>query len=405
MKISVIGLGALTAVHAQPSAGPSALAWDYSDTGVGAWAVGTCASSVANQSPIDIVSTTATLGSALVPPEVLGFDAQGLPDSAVTAAIQSGLEVNEHTWEVAWDQGHNATDAYGVVIGDRLYRLAQYHYHSPSEHTVDGNHYDMEAHHVHYCHGASCETPDIDDDEILVVAVFLSVGAENSYLASFWTQFVAGSEPEISNLANPYTAFMPADKSYYQYLGSTTTPPCATNVQWILMEHSVLMGADQLIAYHNSVNTLPQPALPATVPLGVTTPGWNAAWKTNNRPAQILSGIVKKYVQPAPLPEPEDPLHPSTLAGFPWLPVIVALAALALLVAGICFFLNQPKAAPTKRAVKPKPKPPAPVEETVPLMTAPQLLAPQLFQPMPQPYTTMARPAYGYPQGQMVLQP
>lgn len=411
-KISVAGLGALTTVQAQPSTGP---AWDYSNT---AWTIGDCAPSIGNQSPINIQRTATVEGSTLSPPQTFSFDPQGFPDSASTAAIQSGLLINDRTWSVAWDWHNNATDEYGLVIGDRIYRLREYHYHSPSEHLIDGNHYDMEAQHVHFCDGPSCQTPD-PNDEILVVSVFLQVGAPNPYLESFWNQFHSGSETAISDMASPYTSFMPTDKSYYSYLGSTTTPPCATNVQWILMQNPVEMSREQLDAYHTSVNTLSQPALQDTQPVGVS-PGWNAAsTKTNNRPPQELgTRTVSRFTQPPAESTPEDPLHPTTIAGIPWGPVLVVSGAVALLTAGLCLFCNLGSAKGKTRAVKkPKarPAPPAPKEETVPLM-APQLAAPNLsmivqpqplVQAMPPAYTTMARPAAVAPYGQapVVLQP
>jgi len=395
---------AVSPIASPPASSPPA--WDYSNT---AWTIGDCASSTANQSPIDIQTAATVQGSVMTPPSAFSFDSQGFPDSATTEGIQSGLVINEHTVEVEWDSPNtNATDEYGLVIGDRVYKLAQFHYHSPSEHLVNGQHFDMEAHHVHFCDGPSCLTPDIHNDEILVVAVFLKAGAENVYLQSFWGDFVAGSEPEIENLANPYTAFLPTDKSYYSYTGSTTTPPCATNVQWILMENSVDMSAAQLTAYHTIVNTLPQPFAPAVAPVGVTAP-WVATTKCNNRPPQQLgTRIVGHFTQPVAESAPEDPLHPSTVSGFPWWQLLVALAALALLVAGVCFFLNQKADKPkATRAVKPKAPKAAPKEETVPLMPAPQLLAPNLSmivqpQPLmmqqPQAYTTMARPMAPYGQ-------
>jgi len=426
-KFSIIGLGALATVQGQintttPVADAGDFgditppAWTYADT---TWALqGMCGISNPNQSPINIVSASASsTPDATADATAFNFDAQGFPDSAISNAQQSELEVNGHTWEVAWDDHHNATDPYGINIGDKFYRLAQYHYHSPSEHQVDGQHYDMEAHHVHFCDGISCQTNNTDD-EILVVAVFMNVGEPNTYLTSYWNDFSASNDVEIQHLGNPYTQFMPADKSYYSYVGSTTTPPCASNVQWLLLQNSVTMSQAQLTAYHNSVNTLPQPAVPAVPPPGVSA-GWINSTKTNNRPVQALgTRVVTLYTQPPAVAAAEDPLNPQTVGGFPWLMVAVALLAAAFLIAGICLFLNQkPKAAAT-RAVKPKPRPP-PQEETVPLMPAPQLHAPNLsmivqpqplMQAMPQQYSTVARPVamapYGqYGQSPMVLQP
>lgn len=404
---TVVGLGVLTTVQVTPS-----MAWNYESTAADQWATGTCAADVSAQSPINIVETSVAEASAQTPPQAYNFDWEGAPDSGGEDAIHGGLVINNHTLEVEWDVTDAATDKYGIKVGDKLYRLRQFHYHSPSEHTVDGNHYDMEAHHVHFCEGISCETPDNPDDEILVVAVFLRQGSTNNYLNSFWNQYTQGTEPSVSGLANPYLQFIPSDRSYYSYVGSTTTPPCAQNVQWRILTTAVEMSQEQLTTYHQKVNALTQPATPAAPPPGVST-GWVASWKTNNRPVQELGDRTVLHFVPPPAVDEES--------SFPLMPLLAALAALALLAAGVCVWLNQkPAKKPATRAVKPKPPPPAPKEapkeETVPLMPPPLLAAPNLsmvvqpqplIQAVPQTYTTAARPVAMAPYGQapMVLQP
>jgi len=418
-KIGVVGLGVLSSVQVTPS-----WAWNYSST---TW-TGNCSATVANQSPIDITLATVAESSALTPPQAFNFVDQGFPDSATTAEIKAGLVVNDHTWELEWDEARAADDHYGMQIGDKLYRLAQYHYHSPSEHTVNGQHYDMEAHFVHFCEGSSCETEN-ESDEILVVAVFMSVGEENAYLKQFWNQFNLSQptaiQPEVSNLANPYASFMPIDKSYFSYTGSTTTPPCAQNVRWRLFEKPVEMSAAQLTRYHTSVSTLPQPSSPATPPVGVT-PGWVASTKTNNRPLQEVGSRQVLHFK-APDESDADDQFPSWL-----LPLLLALAAVGLIAALFCLYLQQSsKASKQTRGVKP-PRKAAPKEETVPLVpppvAPPPLLAapnlsmvvqqqplmqvvqpPPLMQAVPQAYTTLARPlamaTAPYGQAPMLLQP
>lgn len=406
-KISVVGLGVLTTMQATPS-----IAWNYADTAAAEWATGTCAAEVSAQSPINVRVAAVAEASAQTPPQAYNFDWEGAPDSADESAIQGGLVINDHTLELEWDVNDAATNKYGLKIGDKLYRLRQFHYHSPSEHTVDGNHYDMEAHHVHFCEGVSCATDD-PDDEILVVAVFMSVGSANDYLTTFWERYTAGAEPSVAGLPNPYLQFMPSDKSYYSYVGSTTTPPCAQNVQWMLLTQQVELSQEQLTAYHQKVNELVQPATPNTQPTGVST-GWDNSWKTNNRPVQELGDRTVLHFVPPPAADEES--------SFPVLPLLAALAALALLTAGVCVWLNQSKkpAKNASRAAKTKPPPPAPKEapkeETVPLMPPPLMAAPNLsmvvpaqplMQAVPQAYTTAARPVAMAPYGQapMILQP
>lgn len=36
-----------------------------------------------------------------------------------------------------------------MVVGDQRWQMVQYHFHTPSEHAIDGRHADMEVHLVH----------------------------------------------------------------------------------------------------------------------------------------------------------------------------------------------------------------------------------------------------------------
>jgi len=157
----------------------AANAWTYND--VTAWAADSpnCASTVLLQSPINI-----DLVGAGVTENPLIF--QGSPDSAINEAIRAELVINNHTWEVEWDVDDGAVNKYGVVYNNLVYKLNQFHFHSPSEHTVDGKHYDLEAHMVHSCYGDSGCATEAPGDENLVVAIFMNVGDENPFLSSFW---------------------------------------------------------------------------------------------------------------------------------------------------------------------------------------------------------------------------
>ena len=41
---------------------------------------------------------------------------------------------------------------------------------------------------------------------------------------------------------------MPADKSYFHYLGSLTTPPLTQNVEWYVLSHALTISPEQLAA-------------------------------------------------------------------------------------------------------------------------------------------------------------
>jgi carbonic anhydrase len=39
---------------------------------------------------------------------------------------------------------------------------------------------------------------------------------------------------------------LPADRRYFTYMGSLTTPPCSEGVQWVVMRQPVTMSPEQL---------------------------------------------------------------------------------------------------------------------------------------------------------------
>jgi len=75
-----------------------------------------------------------------------------VPQTTVRDAIDNG-----HTVQRNYDSGETFT------IGDGSYELRQYHFHSPSEHTVEGRHYPMEMHLVHIS----------QDKKLAVIGVFI----------------------------------------------------------------------------------------------------------------------------------------------------------------------------------------------------------------------------------------
>ncbi|KAI7724846.1 hypothetical protein M8C21_006960, partial [Ambrosia artemisiifolia] len=64
-------------------------------------------------------------------------------------------------------------DAGSIIINDTEYALKQAHWHSPSEHTINGKRFDMELHMVHLSM----------DNKIAVIAVLYNIGRPSSFLS------------------------------------------------------------------------------------------------------------------------------------------------------------------------------------------------------------------------------
>ncbi|MCW1967449.1 MAG: carbonic anhydrase family protein [Anaerolineae bacterium] len=141
---------------------------------------------------------------------------------------------NGHTIQVNYDAG-----SYIVVDGKR-YDLLQYHFHAPSEHSINGKLVDAE---VHFVHKAA-------DGQLAVVGVLIVQGPENAFLKPVWDNLPTSEGPvrSISTLVDALDLLPPSDLSY-RYNGSLTTPPCSEGVKWHVMTQSIQISAKQLKAF------------------------------------------------------------------------------------------------------------------------------------------------------------
>jgi carbonic anhydrase len=115
------------------------------------------------------------------------------------------------------------------VVDGTTYALAQFHFHSPAEHTIAGRTYDAEMHLVH-------KSP---AGKLLVVAIFFERGTENATLKPEWDAMPmqVGHEPVASpGVAIDVAALLPKAPRYLRYDGSLTAPPCSEGVTWMVVE-------------------------------------------------------------------------------------------------------------------------------------------------------------------------
>lgn len=137
----------------------------------------------------------------------------------------------------AENNGHSIqiTDGGQAVINGRNFELSQFHFHAESEHTVDGEHYPMEAHFVNTS----------QDGRIAVIGVFFKEGAENKGFQEILDDVNNEKTDPITDLSD----LIPTNKSYYHYLGSLTTPPLNENVEWYVMKEPVEVSSEQIEAF------------------------------------------------------------------------------------------------------------------------------------------------------------
>jgi carbonic anhydrase len=139
------------------------------------------------------------------------------------------------------DNGHtvqvNVAPGNSIEVLGRRYELLQFHFHRPSEERINGRQFDMVAHLVH---------KDVDG-RLAVVAVLLDRGSAQPIVQAVWNNLPLEKGEEVAAKAPlDLNALLPADKSYYTYMGSLTTPPCSEGVLWMVMKNPVPISAEQV---------------------------------------------------------------------------------------------------------------------------------------------------------------
>lgn len=147
---------------------------------------------------------------------------------------------NGHTIEVEVEPGSS------ISVGGKTYELVQFHWHAPSEHSVErGARYDMELHLVHRSTAG----------ELAVVGVFIRRGRHHRALRPIWDVLPRsaheerGVEVELSD-----QDLLPANRVYFRYPGSLTTPPCTEGVAWHVLAQPVEMSAAQVNRFIRALN-------------------------------------------------------------------------------------------------------------------------------------------------------
>ena len=168
------------------------------------------------QSPIDIKGAKA----ADLP--AIRFDYKATPLHIIN---------NGHTIQVNYAPGSS------ISVGGKSYELKQFHFHHPSEEEIDGKHFAMVAHLVH----ADAQ------GKLAVVGVLLESGAANKLIETVWSHIPASAGPEqkIDSVTINIADLLPADRGYYTFPGSLTTPPCSEGVTWFVLKKQTTISKGQ----------------------------------------------------------------------------------------------------------------------------------------------------------------
>ncbi len=165
----------------------------------------------------------------------------------ISFAFHSDIDTAEnlgHTIELDFKEGSTCT------VNGKNYTCKQFHFHTPSEHLVDGITFPMEMHIVNVLK----DSTNSDKPSYLVLAVLFKIGAENKFLKEFLDKIPTeeGEKNALQTgevkLDDLFSQFINNDiKSCYTYNGSLTTPPFTESVHWVIMKHVLEASEDQIM--------------------------------------------------------------------------------------------------------------------------------------------------------------
>ncbi|TMW98215.1 hypothetical protein EJD97_004351 [Solanum chilense] len=133
------------------------------------------------------------------------------------------------------NRGHDISmhwhgDAGSILMNDTNYPLIQIHWHSPSEHTINGRRYALELHMVHQ---------EQVNKKTVVNAVLYKFGKPDPFIFILRAHILSmidqeGEERSLGIINPKYITNNIHKESYYEYKGSLTIPPCTEGVTWIV---------------------------------------------------------------------------------------------------------------------------------------------------------------------------
>jgi carbonic anhydrase len=170
-----------------------------------------------------------------------------------------------------------------LMVGDRSYRLTQWHIHAPAEHVVSGQRADLEIHLVH-------TDP---QGRTAVLAIFADIlgrqhrpgSSASSHLLRTVVRAApstAGEETDLDRTVSAAVLLRAGSArsrhhrvtigQYLTYTGSLTTPPCTGGIRWFLLAKIITIDPATVHHMHALISTFP---------------GYGS-YPDNNRPVQPL---------------------------------------------------------------------------------------------------------------------
>ena len=156
------------------------------------------------------------------------------------------VEINHNGKIAHFEYGDGNT----LTVGSQKYELVSMHIHVHAEHQLDGQLFPAEMHLVHRKEGGF----------LGVVGQVYRLGEPDPVVQALIDAYPDPGQTRHGDSVLNAADFVPADKGYYRYDGSLTTPPCTEGVDWHVLREIRTISQEQvnrIAALHNGFNHRP----------------------------------------------------------------------------------------------------------------------------------------------------
>ncbi|HEU5166642.1 MAG TPA: carbonic anhydrase family protein [Chitinophagaceae bacterium] len=165
-------------------------------------------------------------------------------------ALQFNGEINAvenlgHTIQLDFTEGST------TIAAGKTYQFKQLHFHTPSEHLIDGMTFPMEMHAVNVAgnQGKNGEAG------YVVIGMLFKMGHENKFIKEFLNAIPREENKKETlpqgtvKLEDMFSGIAKNElETYYYYKGSLTTPPYTESVDWLIRKHIFEASPEQIFA-------------------------------------------------------------------------------------------------------------------------------------------------------------
>ena len=137
----------------------------------------------------------------------------------------------------------------------KSYTLTQIQFHRPSEMTVAGRTFAMDAQLTHRS----------EDGRLVIVSVLLEPGGENPVIQMALNNLPLEKGGEVAPPAQDINIerLLPESRAYFTFMGSLTVPPCSEDVTWLVLKQPQQVSIAQLAIFERLYPPNARPVQPA----------------------------------------------------------------------------------------------------------------------------------------------